>query len=82
MRVIKGVERMVVLYPDTRFAYADKTIERVSENKNNLADMIGKIGDEQVPSWSLTKDGINKNKTSIFEGLINDKDFFRQIEVL
>ena len=75
--VIKDVGKMVVFYPDTRFAYADKTIERVSDNKNNLADMIDKIGDEQIPSWLLTKEGINKIKTANLEGLINNKDYFR-----
>ena len=44
--------------------------------------MIDEIGDEQIPSWSSTNDGINKNKTANFEGLVNNKDFFRQVKVL
>ena len=49
--VVKTDGRMLLLCPDTRFTYTDKKIGRVSENKNNLTDMIYETGDTgDVPS--------------------------------
>ena len=82
-RMIKTGRKMPVLYPITRFGYADKTVERICENKNNLIDMIDETGDTgDVPSWSATSKKINITLTNAFEALINNEDFFRKIAVL
>ena len=71
-KIIGTHEKMLVLYPDTRFAYADLTVQRVIENQVNL----GKLIDD--PAWAELEKGVNKTSLVAFKSHINSPLLFEK----
>ena len=64
--------KLLVLYPNTRFAYADLTVQRVIENQVNLWKLI------DDPAWAELEKGVNKTALVAFKSYINSPLLFEK----
>ena len=71
-RIIGSKGTMLVLYPDTRFGYADKTVERVCKNQENLASLVDGAG------WRTLLSNADGQQTTNFLATVNDVLFFQE----
>ncbi len=67
--------KMLVNYPETRFAYADLMIIRVIKNKQNLRDMV------DARDWKNISAGIDRSLVDNFK-LVDQDNFFRKLDIM
>jgi len=75
-RIIGSKGTMLVLFPDTRFGYADKTVERVCKNQENLASLVDGAG------WRTLLSNADGQQTTNFVATVNDVFFFKKSKLL
>jgi len=75
-RIIGSKGTMLVLFPDTRFGYADKTVERVCKNQENLASLVDGAG------WRTLLSNADGQQTTNFVATVNDVFFFKISKLL
>lgn len=67
---------MLILFPDTRFAYVDKSLESVEGGQNNLEEMVDNdLDTDDVPYWNTTNGGCKREQVQRFEELVKDGQF-------
>ena len=74
--IIGSRGQMLVLYPDTRFAYADLTVSRVIANQVNLQTLVDHT------SWPDLEKGIASSVVGPFKSKVNDLQFFKKLEAM
>ena len=75
--VIIGVHgSTLVLYPATRFAYADLTLARAIKKQTNLAKLLGD------PAWNDLEKGVAKPALTKFKFMVNDPVLFEKFKTM
>jgi hypothetical protein len=68
--------KMLLTYPETRFAYSYLMIHSVIINRINLRDMI------DGATWTEISAGIDAKLVEKFTSIVNDEVFFKKLEVM
>ena len=77
----KGSGTLPKLFPDTRFAYADKTLESMLGKNNCNIEVIQALMQERC--WlSETCHGIATNKVEAFASIVTEASFFKKVQAV